>query len=141
MVSRIRLRTWIERALAVASMLFLLQALRVLFSVMFGFIYDQVFEGPLDAWLPVSHVLILLAFLLPGLLPARWANKGMGWVATGVAAGRIALSFNDPWIRYAGSLLVIALAGIFLAGLMARDSRRAALSVIWALIIEMLLRV
>ena len=50
---------------AVCIWLFFIQALRVIFSVLFGIIYDQVFAGPLDAWLGISVILVVFAFTLP----------------------------------------------------------------------------
>jgi len=35
-----------------AVLLFFLQSLRVIFSVLFGIIYDRLFVGPLDWWMP-----------------------------------------------------------------------------------------
>ena len=35
-----------------AVLLFFLQSLRVIFSVLFGIIYDRLFVSPLDWWMP-----------------------------------------------------------------------------------------
>jgi endonuclease/exonuclease/phosphatase family metal-dependent hydrolase/MFS family permease len=111
---------------AAAIWLFFFQALRVIFSVLFGIIYDRVFVGPVDAWLVLSIVLLVLALLLPALAPANPTPQGLAIAAAAVIITRIGLSINNPDVRYWSSLVVIAGSGIFLAGLL-RKVRRAVL--------------
>lgn len=107
------------RAVEAASLaLFFLQALRAAFSSLFGIIYDQIFEGPTTAWLGVSVALLLLALLAPAAAPPTW---GRGWLATLAclaALARVPLSINDALIRYLAALIVLAAAGLYLAGLL-----------------------
>jgi endonuclease/exonuclease/phosphatase family metal-dependent hydrolase len=103
-------------------LLFFLQALRVVFSVLFGIIYDQVFEGPMSAWLVISVALVLVALLSPlGLLRMR----SIRWPAIlAILAGlaRITLCINDPDIRYWGALIVVAAGAMYLASRLALRS-------------------
>jgi endonuclease/exonuclease/phosphatase family metal-dependent hydrolase len=130
-----------ESIIPIITLLFFLQALRVIFSVLFGFIYDQVFEGPANAWLVISNVLVLFAFALPA-----WVNRKPSWrwmSATAIIAtsARVALSINDPWVRYLGALLIIASAGVFMVPLIRLRVRGFIRSLVIALILEQLLRV
>ncbi|MBE9479221.1 MAG: hypothetical protein IMY80_04580, partial [Chloroflexi bacterium] len=79
--------------------IFFLQALRVIFSTMFGFIYDQVFEGPMNAWLVVSNLLVVGALLAPGILARKPSARRMAALASLTALARVALSVNDQMIR------------------------------------------
>lgn len=107
------------RTLEAASVaLFFLQALRVAFSSLFGIIYDQVFEGPTTAWLGVSVALLLLALLAPAAAPPAWGRSWLAALACLAALARIPLSINDATIRYLAALVVLAAAGLYLAGLL-----------------------
>ena len=46
---------------AASVLLFWLQALRVIFAVMFGIVYDQTRSGPVGPWLFISSLLVLTA--------------------------------------------------------------------------------
>jgi endonuclease/exonuclease/phosphatase family metal-dependent hydrolase len=100
---------------ASSVILFLLQAMRVIFSVMFGIIYDQVFAGSPDAWLVVSNLLLLLAFLAPCLARGNSGRFWLGICAMIAAVSRIGLSVNDATIRLWSSLILIAAASLYLA--------------------------
>ncbi len=126
--------------LLIAVFVFFLQALRVIFSTMFGVIYDQIFEGPIDSWLIISNVLVILAFLSPMLLARRIKWRTLAFFGAIAVLARVALSFNDAEIRYWGSLVVLAMGASVFAGLIALDRTRAWRSVLWALIVEQLLR-
>ena len=120
---------------------FFIQALRVIFSTMFGFIYDQVFEGPMNAWLLVSNLLVVGALLAPGLLARKATARSMAVLASLTALARIALSVNDQLIRYWGALIVIAAGGSFLALWLSRKRPQIWQPILWALILEMILRI
>jgi endonuclease/exonuclease/phosphatase family metal-dependent hydrolase len=125
---------------ATSIMLFFLQALRVVFSVLFGIIYDQVFAGSPDAWLPLSVVLLFVALAFPAVAPR---NPGHAWLAVlaGLTAvARIALTFNDASLRYWGSLIVLASAGLYLAGLLTARRSLALPSILTALALDQVLR-
>jgi len=121
-----------------AVLVFFLQALRVLFSTLFGIIYDQVFEGPLNAWLVVSAGLAFAAMLTPWAA-GRLARPRLGpALALLAVAVRPLLTVNDATVRYVGALVVVA-AG---AGLLALElgQGRGWRALLWALLAEQVLR-
>jgi endonuclease/exonuclease/phosphatase family metal-dependent hydrolase len=120
---------------------FFFQALRVIFSTMFGFIYDQVFEGPMDAWLVVSNLLVIGALLTPGILARKPSARRMATLASITALARIALSVNDQWVRYWGALIVIAAGGSYLALWLSRKRLHIWKPILIGLILEMILRI
>mgnify|MGYP001059525113 CR=1 FL=1 len=129
-----------ESIIPLVTMLFFLQALRVIFSVMFGFIYDQVIEGPLDAWLPVSNLLVLAAVLFPAWVSRKPSWRWMSAAAFVAASARLTLSIDEPWIRYWGSVLIIISAGALFVPLIRLDLRRFLRVLIIAIVLEQLLR-
>src|SRR3989337_2179056 len=108
---------------ATSVLLFFLQALRIIFSVLFGTIYDQVFLGPIDAWLFASNFLVLVALLAPSLAPRPSGRSWLAVCAVLSGLGRVALSINDPQVRYWGALVVLASGGLYLAGSLAAVRR------------------
>jgi len=120
---------------------FFIQALRVIFSTMFGFIYDQVFEGPMNAWLVVSNLLVVGALLAPGILARKPSARRMAGLASLTALARVALSINDPLVRYWGALIVIAAGGSYLALWLSQKRPIIWLPILWAVILEMILRI
>lgn len=133
-----------ERArtlLATASAaLFFLQALRVAFSTLFGVIYDQIFEGPLTAWLLISNLLLIAALLAPTLLTRRSSHRYAAGLVIASGLARLSLSIDDALIRFWGSLLVLALAGNFLALQLRRERSVFASALAWGVLSEFLLR-
>lgn len=125
---------------AAAVWWFFFQSLRVIFSVLFGIIYDRVFVGPLDAWLVLSIVLLLLALSLPALAPAKPTSQELAIAASVVVITRIGLSINNPDVRYWSSLVVIAGSGLFLAGLFKLARRAALLGFLLALALDQAFR-
>ena len=130
---RVVLSSWI--------LVFFLQALRVIFSTMFGVIYDQIFEGPLTAWLPVSVLLVILALLAPGLIARRNSKRALTILAVVVSLARIGLSINDASFRYWSALMLLAAGGSYLALCLRRDSKGLGQALIWGLLVEYTLRV
>jgi endonuclease/exonuclease/phosphatase family metal-dependent hydrolase len=134
---------------AIVVLVFFLQALRAVFSVMFGIIYDQIFEGALSAWLPVSNLLVLAALAAPALFgllagkaqPARAARSGLlSTLAIITALSRIALTINDPVARYWGSLVTLAAGGLYLAALLVLARPMAFPALVGALTLDQVLR-
>ena len=125
---------------ATSVMLFFLQALRVVFSALFGVIYDQVFAGSPDAWLPVSVGLLILALLLPAVAPRNPTHTWLAVVAGLAALARIGLTFNDASLRYWTSLIVLASAGLYLAGLLTARRSLALPALLTALALDQVLR-
>ena len=126
---------------ATSIVLFLLQALRVAFSVLFGIIYDQVFAGSPDAWLPISVGLLVLAVAMPAVAPRNPSRNWLAAVACLAALARIGLTFNDATLRYWTSLVVLASAGLYLAGLLTARRSLALPSLLTALALDQVLRV
>jgi endonuclease/exonuclease/phosphatase family metal-dependent hydrolase len=126
---------------ATSVLLFFLQALRVIFSVLFGIIYDQTFAGSPDAWLPVSVLLLIVALAAPVAAPLTLERSWLAVMAGLAAIGRVALSINDADVRFWGSLLVLAAGGLYLAGLL--EARRPLVfpSLVGALALDQVLRV
>jgi endonuclease/exonuclease/phosphatase family metal-dependent hydrolase len=125
---------------ATSIVLFLLQGLRVIFSVLFGIIYDQVFAGSPDAWLPVSVILVLIALALPALAPRKPTHTWLAVLAGVTAVARVALTFNDATLRYWGALIVLGAAGLYLAGLLTARRSLALPCLLTALTIDQILR-
>ena len=124
---------------AAAILLFLVQAVRVLFSVLFGVIYDAVFAGPMSMSMVISVLLALLAFLTPLLAPrcrpctVRPSSLGRRTKGPGHVRGiqltllitsllvflsRISLTLNNPGLRLYSSLLIVAGGGLYAAALL-----------------------
>lgn len=121
-------------------LLFFWQAIRVIYSVLFGIIYDQLFAGTPDEWLVISNLLLILAFIAPLAAPRR---ASPGWVAGAAllaAAARPFLSVNDANTRFWAALVILAASGVYLVGLLrsARPLVLPALSL--AFLIDHLLR-
>jgi endonuclease/exonuclease/phosphatase family metal-dependent hydrolase len=136
------LRTRILRTFVVISvLLFFLHGLRVIFSVMFGIIYDQVFEGPMNSWLVVSNLFVIVALMAPSLTPKRLTNKWLAAFALLTAIARVFLSVNDASVRYWGALVTLAFGGLYQAGLLKRDRNLFFNGLVGALAVDQLLRV
>ncbi len=120
---------------------FFLQALRVVFSTLFGIIYDQIFEGPMSLWLPLSSTLVILALLSPALLTRRISRQRMTLLVLAASVARISLSIDDATIRYWGALAVLVCAGSFLWIRLRQAKGDFALALVWGLLWEYLLRV
>jgi endonuclease/exonuclease/phosphatase family metal-dependent hydrolase len=121
-------------------LLFFLQALRVIFSVLFGIIYDQVFEGPLSAWLGISVLLLLAALVAPAALPRNPSARILAVLAAIAALARVSLCVNDAGVRYWGSLVLLLAAGLYLAGHQGRHGRFTFISLVAALAADQVLR-
>lgn len=125
---------------AISVLVFFLQALRVAFSVLFGIIYDQIFEGPITFWLPVSNGLLVIALLAPILARRKgWPNQ-ITACAIVTALARVALTVNDATVRYWASLIVLAAGGLYLAILLIRARPVALAGLIGSLALDQTLR-
>ncbi|MDD5468367.1 MAG: endonuclease/exonuclease/phosphatase family protein [Anaerolineales bacterium] len=121
-------------------LLFFWQAIRVIFSILFGIIYDQVFAGSPGMWLVVSNLLVILAFLAPLAAPRRASPGWLAGAALLAAVARPMLSVNVADVRLWGALVILASAGVYLVGLIrsARPLVLPALSL--AILLDQLLR-
>ena len=136
-MDKMRLFRFLE---ATSLLLFFLQALRVVFSVLFGIIYDQVFQGPMDAWLIISILLMLVAFCAPVFAPAM---PHRGWslsCVTLAALARVGLSVNDPQVRYWAALIVLTSVGLYLALSISADRPLVLNGLLAALVLDQLFR-
>ena len=127
---------------ATAVFLFALQAIRVLFSVLFGIIYDVVVTGPMTPVVIVIFLLLLLAFLSPLFAPRR--RIGLRWtllISSLLASlSRIPLTLNDPQARLYSSLLIVAASGLYAATLLRQTPRIFPQALIAALVTDQLFR-
>ena len=126
---------------ATSVLVFFVQAIRVVFSVLFGIIYDQVFAGSPTPWLAVSVVLVALVLLAPLAAPAEWRRSWLGAVACLAAAGRVGLSVNNADVRYWACLVVLASGALYLSGLLVARRTMAFPALCGALALDQLLRV
>ena len=127
---------------ATAVFLFTLQAVRVLFSVLFGVIYDAVFAGPMTPTVIGIHLLLLLAFLSPLFAPRRGAR--LHWAlfipSLIVSLSRIPLTLNDPQARLYSSLIIVAAFGLYAATLLRQSPRTFPQALIAALAADQFFR-
>jgi endonuclease/exonuclease/phosphatase family metal-dependent hydrolase len=131
----------IESIVSVSVFLFFLQALRVIFSVLFGIIYDQIFEGPMDAWLVISNLLVLLAFAAPLFSPKKNHYRWSMIFAVLTSLARINLSINQADVRFWGSLLTVAFGGLYLTTQLQLKRRLFVQTMLGALVLDQFLRV
>lgn len=122
-------------------LLFIFQSLRVIFSVLFGIIYDGIFEGPFTPWLVISNVLIIVAFISPAFLGKRTTSASLMILASVAGIARVTLSINVAIIRYWGSLVVIIAGLIYLVVLLRQYRAYVFSSVVLAMVLDQLLKV
>ena len=109
---------------ATATMLFLVQAVRVLFSVLFGVIYDAIFSGTVAlSTLGLIVLFIIVALLAPLAAPRRNPRPAMLAMALVAALARIPLTINLPAVRLWSSIVIVGTAGIYAAVLLRRRPR------------------
>ncbi|KPL23621.1 MAG: hypothetical protein AMJ93_04260 [Anaerolineae bacterium SM23_84] len=125
---------------ASAVLLFFIQAVRTLFSVLFGVIYDAIFAGPLTVGAVVINVLVLGAFLVPLLAPRRYARQLLTVSSVLVYLARIPMTVNDPQMRLYSSLLIVAAGGLYAASLLTVAPGLLPVSLMAALAFDQLLR-
>jgi endonuclease/exonuclease/phosphatase family metal-dependent hydrolase len=134
------MNTRIRAFITISISLFVLQAIRVVFSTLFGFIVDQIFTGTPDLWLPLSTVLILLAFIAPVFSKRLQSDRAPGLLAGLAALARVLLGINDIHIRYGAALVVIAAGGLYLAAVLGRSRPRVLQALLAAFALDLLLR-
>jgi endonuclease/exonuclease/phosphatase family metal-dependent hydrolase len=137
-------RTWIATLVeSTAIFLFLYQALRVLFSVLFGLIYDALFRETTSlGTVGLVLVIVILALLAPLIVPRSPGRRQIALFAgtLPVLVARLALTWNQPTLRLVASVVIVAGAGIYLASRLRDDRRRVAQALILALIADQVLR-
>jgi len=107
----------IEASLVV---LFTLQAIRVLFSMLFAQIYEVAFEGQPSPVLSVAGGLLVLALLVPLISPRRAVNlpASLTLSAIACAVARLPLSVDIPALRLIASIIVLGCSSVYVAGLL-----------------------
>ncbi len=109
---------------ATAVLLFLVQAVRVLFSVLFGLIYDTIFAETLAiSTLGIIMLFIILSFLTPLVTPRRNHRALLLATAVVTALARVPLTINLPAVRLWSSMLIVAASGMYAATLLRQRPR------------------
>lgn len=125
---------------AASIILFFVQALKVMFSVLFGIIYDGIFEGPFSIWLVVSNFLLVAAFILPGVINRRIAENHLNIMVLVAGFARVGLDVNFADTRYWSALVVIAASLIYLVALLKFHRSYLFAGVVLALFLDQLLK-
>nr|MBC7244467.1 endonuclease/exonuclease/phosphatase family protein [Chloroflexota bacterium] len=125
---------------ATSIFLFFIQAVRVLFSVLFGVIYDAIFAGPLTLYAISANLLVFLAFSMP-LFAGRGSSRQLPLITAWlVFLARIPMTWNDPQIRLYSSLFIVAAGGLYTAYLLQESPDIFPWTWIIALAVDQLLR-
>ena len=128
---------------ATAVFLIFYQAICVLFSVLFGVIYDALFAEivPMTS-VGLLLIVVILALLTPLAAPRRPKRQRTTLLAGAVVVflARIPLTLNDPRLRLLGSILVIAATGIYLTTQLRRGPRQVSRALVLALVVHQVLR-
>jgi endonuclease/exonuclease/phosphatase family metal-dependent hydrolase len=125
----------------VAVLVFFFQAVRVLFSMLFGVIYDALFVGPFSLTAAAIILLAFLAFLAPLGVPRSGGPRWLPWAAAlAVFLGRVALTPDWPSLRLGASLAVVAAGSLYLATTLPVQPRRGFHLLVLALSAEQVLR-
>ena len=82
----------------------------MLFPVLFGLIYDAVFDEEMTIWMPIAGILLMLALVAPLSSPARKARGRTVLFVVGLLAwvARIPLTVNHPNVRLCASAPILA---------------------------------
>lgn len=138
-----RVHRWAALLEATAVFVVLYQALRVLFSTLFGLIYDALFAGR-ASMTTVGGVLavLIVALLVPLVAPRQPRGRHIALLVGAVIVGlaRIPLTLDDPQLRLMTSILIVAAAGWYLAARLGVGVRAAVHALVLALIVDQLLR-
>jgi endonuclease/exonuclease/phosphatase family metal-dependent hydrolase len=109
---------------AAAMVLFTLQALRSLLSMLFARVYDALFQGQGMVALGFSAALALLTVLSP-LLAAKRPDRRerlYRWSASVAFFLRLLMSLPDSWARLVGAAGVLAASALFVTQLLLVDA-------------------
>jgi endonuclease/exonuclease/phosphatase family metal-dependent hydrolase len=134
---------------AVAVLLFWLEAVRTLLSMLFGVIYDALFDAEMAFSLVIVIVVAVLAALASPVAMALLGRRSAGpeggrrgWFVSAMvaAAARIPLTLEDPQIRLVASIVLIAAAGAYLAFLLYHRPRLVPVAMVLALVADQVAR-
>jgi endonuclease/exonuclease/phosphatase family metal-dependent hydrolase len=140
--SSVNLRKTMQAVETTALWLFLLQAFRVLFTALFGVIYDAVFDQSLPMIVVgLDLLLVILAMLTPMLLQ-RWesCDKAPLGAVLLVFVARILLTVQNPTLQLYSSILLLGAAAFYVARLLWHEPERLALGLVLGLGADQLLR-
>jgi endonuclease/exonuclease/phosphatase family metal-dependent hydrolase len=139
----VNLRKILPAAETTAVWLFLLQALRVLFSSFFGVIYEALFNQSLPFVVVGLDLLLLVLATLTPLLLRRIAG-GQTRLRLGavllVLATRVPLSLAQPTVQLYASILLLGGAAFYVAHTLWHEPRRLMVGFVAGLGIDQLLR-
>jgi len=129
---------------ATVVLLFLVQAVRVLFSVLFGLVYDFIFAETLPfSTMGVIMLFVIAAFLAP-LATSRLHSKQRSALlfvtALAAALARIPLTINLATVRLWSSILTVAAGGMYAATLLRRRPHTFPTGLLLAFAADQLLR-
>jgi endonuclease/exonuclease/phosphatase family metal-dependent hydrolase len=134
---------------AVAVLVFWLEAARTLFSMLFGVIYDALFDTETAFSLVIVIVVAVIAALGSPVVLALLGRRSSGpeagrrgWFISAMvaAAARIPLTLEDPQIRLVASIVLIAAAGAYLAFLLYHRPRLVPVAIVLALVADQVAR-
>jgi endonuclease/exonuclease/phosphatase family metal-dependent hydrolase len=133
---------WLRLIEATAVLLFTLQAVRALFSTLFGVIYDAVFARPFTPVVALIGLLMLLAFLAPLAAPRDTDRVRLALLAAVAVAAvaRAPMTVNHHTVRLYSSIVVVAAGGVYLAALLRHAPGHLVRAIVLALIADQLLR-
>jgi len=101
---------------ATTVLLFIVQSVRVLFSVLFGLIYDVIFaETVAFTTLGLIMACVFAAFLTPLVAPRRRSRTLMFGTAVVAALARVVVTINLAEVRLWSSIVLIAAGGVYAA--------------------------
>ncbi len=140
--SSVNLRKTLQTVETTALWLFLLQALRVLFSSLFGVIYDAVMDQTVTLTVVgLDLMLVILAMLTP-LLLRRMENQAK--LQTGavilVFAARVVLLVENPTLCLYASILLLGGAAFYVARLLWHEPERLVTGLVLGMGADQLLR-
>jgi endonuclease/exonuclease/phosphatase family metal-dependent hydrolase len=128
---------------ATAVFLFFYQALRVLFSVLFGVIYDALFAGIVSlVTVALLMILVIVALLAPLAVPRRPQLRRIVLLfgAVLVFLARIPMTVNEPQVRLVVAVVIAAATGTYLASRLREDWGTVTRALVLALVVDQLLR-
>ena len=126
---------------ATAVLLFFVQAVRVLFSVLFGMVYDFIFAERLAFSTLAVVMLCVVAALATPLVAPRRNRRPLLFAAVLVAAlARVPLTINLPAVRLWSSVLVVAASGLYAATLLRQRPAAFPFSLLLAFAADQFLR-
>jgi endonuclease/exonuclease/phosphatase family metal-dependent hydrolase len=138
----VKLRKTLQTVETTALWLFLLQAFRVLFSALFGVIYDAIFDQTLSLFIVGLDLLLLILATLSPLLLRRWENQArlQAGAALLVFVARVLLSVPNPTLQLYAAILLLGGAAFYIARLLWHEPARLTLGLVLGLGADQILR-